>query len=107
MKSYILLFLLLVTVVSEGFCQRSEYMKLSPSLKVVLLEGKSAAFRGQKHRFDTVKAPLLVFVKSTSCVSDVYDSLGCEVMASFGDIEVVSVPREHLLALASDRAVKE
>ncbi len=106
MKSHILLFLMLFAVVSDGFCQRSEYMKLSPSLKAVLLEGKSTAFRGQKHLFCGVKAPLLVFVKSTSCVSDTYNDLGCEVLASFGDIEIVSVPRENILALASDSRIE-
>ncbi len=105
MKSYILLLLMLMTVVPDALSQCSEYRKLSPSLKAMLLEGKIISYRPQKHRFrDT--SPLIAFVKSTSCVSDVYGENGCEVLASFGDIEIVSVPKEKILALVSDSRIE-
>ncbi len=81
----------------------SELRKMSPSVKAAYFgncggRAEVAARRPEK--------PVYAFVRVSADVSDLYASCGCDELASFGDIQIVCVPKNSLAALARDARIE-
>ncbi len=106
MKPRVLFLILLLLLPLCVNAQRAELKKMSPMLRAKVLADGSLYSDGRKKASVKSSSPVCLFVRVSGDVSDLYSENGCEELASFGDIQIVSIPRSRLLDVARDSRIK-
>lgn len=103
----VLVLLCLLLGVAKASAQRADFSKLSPRLRMLLVEDQP-----QGHRSWSKRAPrradshVCAFIRLTPDGSDVLAENGCRSLASFGDIHIADIPTRSLAALSLDGRVR-
>ncbi len=106
MTKYRLIVCLTFLALSLGVkAQTAELQKMSPMVRAKYLQSRSQLSRPQQLQHNKVKHPLYLFVKTTDDTSDLYAENGCDVLATFADIQIVSIPQTNLYNIAHDKRV--
>ena len=106
--SPILLSLLLFFVGSVRLCAQSpDYSKMSSFVRQLVLTERGAQRRQLTKSKETAerRQELCAFVKVADAGEQFFSEQGCRLLASFGDIHIVSIPLNRLSALSSDSRV--
>ncbi len=98
------IFFLFLALFLPTKAERGVLDKMSPRLRAIFLKYETSNSK-------TISAlvgstPLFLFVKTSSAVDDLYRENDCEVEASFGDIEIVKIPKRNLRNVALDERVE-
>ncbi len=88
MKGWLVIILALLVLPAWA---QGDWRKMSPRVRAKSVE--------------KVGRPAYVFVKTTADATDLYARVGGEVCATFGDIQIVGIPRNELRTVAQDSRV--
>ena len=105
MKRHLIIYIALQIVVLNAFAQSASLRKLSPSVRQVVYEQQMAQQPAKSLSQDALRKELCAFVKVDGDAEEIFARYNTRLLASFGNIHIVSIPHPQITALASDHRV--
>ncbi len=105
MKRHLIIYIALQIVVLNAFAQSASLRKLSPSVRQVVYEQQMAQQPAKSLSQDALRKELCAFVKVDGETEEIFARYNTRLLASFGNIHIVSIPHPQITALASDHRV--
>ncbi len=101
---HVFLYIFLVFLVLPLQAQRRELLKMSPTVRSMYFDNHQSSCSMKKARLMNERTATL-FIKTSGDITDLLSSNHCISHATFGNVQIVSVPLYRLGSIASDKRI--